>query len=153
MARFVVGNAKEIPDGGRVIVEVAGRSIGVFNVGGTFYALRNRCPHNGGPLCEGGPIYSLFEAPKPGVYRVDPTRKFVTCPWHGWEYDISTGQSWFDPLKSRVRSYAVSVVSGADAADLVDTASEPGGRVKGPYVAETYPVALSDELVVVDVPD
>src|SRR5438128_1755694 len=104
MARFVVAKVSDIPDGSRLIVDVAGRSIGVFNVDGRFYALRNRCPHNGGPLCEGGPIYSLLVAPKPGAYRVDPTRKFVTCPWHGWEYDIATGQSWFDPVHSRVRA-------------------------------------------------
>ena len=152
MAKFVVANASDIPDGGRLIVEVAGRSIGVFNVGGAFYALRNRCPHNGGPLCEGGPIYSLFEAPRPGVYRVDTSRKFVTCPWHGWEYDIATGQSWWDPARSRVRSYPVSVTSGAHLA-AADAASEPGERVKGPYVAETYPVDLDDALLMVDIPD
>ena len=53
MARHVVARVDEIPPGERKIVEVAGRSIGVFNVGGEFFALRNRCPHQGGPLCEG----------------------------------------------------------------------------------------------------
>ena len=145
MAKHVVASASEIPDGGRLIVEVEGRSIGIFNVGGKFYALRNRCPHNGGPLCEGGPVYSLFESSRPGEYRVDPGRKFVTCPWHGWEYDLATGESWWDPVKSRVRSYPVSVVTGGEAAG--------GERVKGPYVAETYKAALEDAVVVIEVPD
>jgi hypothetical protein len=49
----VVARAEEIPPGERKIVEVGGRSIGVFNIAGRYYALRNRCPHQGGPLCTG----------------------------------------------------------------------------------------------------
>ena len=52
-ARYVVASADEIPPGGRKIVEVAGRSIGVFNVDGEFFALRNRCPHQGGAAVRG----------------------------------------------------------------------------------------------------
>ncbi|MCA1667024.1 MAG: Rieske 2Fe-2S domain-containing protein [Thermomicrobia bacterium] len=44
---------EELPPGARKIVELAGRSIGVFNLGGEFFALRNSCPHQGGPLCTG----------------------------------------------------------------------------------------------------
>jgi 3-phenylpropionate/trans-cinnamate dioxygenase ferredoxin subunit len=151
MPKFAVARESEIADGSRLIVEVAGRSIGIFNVGGAFYALRNRCPHNGGPLCEGGPVYSLVDAEKPGAYRVDDSRKFVACPWHGWEYDIETGQSWFDPVRSRVRAYAVSVVSG-DELSSAESPIEETERVKGPYIAETYQVAVTDSLVVVDIP-
>ena len=53
MARYIVAAVEEIPPGERKIVELAGRSIGVFNLGGEFFALRNRCPHQGGPLCAG----------------------------------------------------------------------------------------------------
>ena len=53
MASHVVAEAGEIPPGGRKIVEVEGRSIGIFNVGGEYLAVRNRCPHQGGPLCLG----------------------------------------------------------------------------------------------------
>ena len=51
--KFVVGKVDEIPPGGRKIVRIAGRSIGVFNVDRGFYAIRNRCPHQGAALCEG----------------------------------------------------------------------------------------------------
>ena len=51
----VVGTIDEIPPGQRKIVDVAGRTIGVFNVGGDYFALLNRCPHQGGPLCSGRP--------------------------------------------------------------------------------------------------
>jgi hypothetical protein len=60
------------------------------------------------------------------------------CPWHGWEFDIHTGQSWCDPSKLRVKTYPVSVEPGAD-------------LVKGPYVAETYPVTVEDDYVLVEV--
>ncbi len=138
MARYVVATIAEIPPGGRKIVEVAGRSIGVFNVGGEFLALRNRCPHQGGPLCEGG-LSGLLEASAPGEYRYSRPGEMLRCPWHGWEFDLRTGQSWFDPARTRVRSYPVSVESG-----------EPGLE-QGPYVAETYPVLVEEQYIVVEV--
>ncbi len=95
MAKHVVATVDEIPPGERKIVEVAGRSIGVFNVDGAFYALRNRCPHQGGPLCR-GTIAGFVSATKPGEYRVSRHGRTLRCPWHGWEFDVTTGQSWFD---------------------------------------------------------
>ena len=65
MARHVVATVEEIPPGQRKIVEVAGRSIGIFNVSGEFFALRNRCPHQGGPLCR-----AIRRA-----YRIDRSRR------------------------------------------------------------------------------
>ena len=68
MTRYIVATVEEIPPGGRKLVEVAGRSIGVFNLDGVFFALRNRCPHQGGPLCS-GPLGGLIVASSPGVYH------------------------------------------------------------------------------------
>jgi 3-phenylpropionate/trans-cinnamate dioxygenase ferredoxin subunit len=65
MAKYIVATLDELPPGSRKLVEVAGRSIGVFNLEGEFYALRNRCPHQGGPLCE-GKLSGLIQAAKPG---------------------------------------------------------------------------------------
>jgi 3-phenylpropionate/trans-cinnamate dioxygenase ferredoxin subunit len=146
MAKHVVGTVEEIPPGGRKIVEVAGRSIGVFNVGGEFFALRNSCPHQGGPLCL-GPISGLVWSTGPGDYRYDRPGEILRCPWHGWEYDVRTGQSWVDPRKVRVRRYEVSLES--------EPASDVGlapGWEPGPYVAETYSVTIERRYVVVDVP-
>ena len=72
----------------------------------------------------------------------------LRCPWHGWEFDIRTGQSWFDPARVRVRSYDVTVTDAPPEAD------EPThiGLERGPYVAETYPVAVERRHVVVEVP-
>ena len=61
-----MAHADDVPPGGRKIVAVGGREIGVFNLGGTFYALRNICPHRGAPLCRGR-LRPLVTSPE--VYR------------------------------------------------------------------------------------
>src|SRR5918998_883492 len=108
MARHVVATVEEIPPGQRKIVEVSGRSIGIFNVRGEFFALRNRCPHQGGPLCLGS-LEGLVQSTGPGEFIVSRLGEVLRCPWHGWEFDIRTGQSWFDPARVRVRRYEVLV--------------------------------------------
>lgn len=153
MAKYVVGRADEIPPGGRKLVRVAGRAIGVFNVGGEFFALLNRCPHQGGPLCEGHAL-GFLRSDQPGEYHYTRPGEILRCPWHGWEFDLRTGQSWFDPRQVRVRRYEVAVEPGvalAEAADLV--AAEPGmeGLQPGPYTAETYPVSIEAQYVVVEI--
>ena len=154
--RHVVAAADEIAPGERKIVTVAGRSIGVFNVGGEYFALRNRCPHQGGALCE-GQLWGVLQSERPGQFDYQPSREILACPWHGWEFHLRTGQSWCAPEKLRVHRYAVAAVSGADlvAADSDDAAdaNPPApGMVKGPYVAETYPVERDGAYLVVELP-
>ncbi len=105
--KFVVGKVDEIPPGGRKIVRIAGRSIGVFNVGGDFYAIRNRCPHQGAALCE-GKLWGVLRSDVPGQFEYDGTKEIIACISHGWEFSLKTGQSWCDPQKLRVRAYQVS---------------------------------------------
>ena len=113
-----------------------GRAIVVFNLGGEFFALNNRCPHRGGSLCQGRQT-GLVESDGPGNYRYSRPGEIIRCPWHGWEFDIRTGQSWCDPTRVRARPYTVSV--------------QPGTRlVAGPYVAETVPVSVENDYVVVE---
>jgi nitrite reductase/ring-hydroxylating ferredoxin subunit len=150
MPKYIVATVGEIPPGGRKIVEVAGRSIGIFNVNGEFFALRNRCPHQGGPLCEGR-LHGVVESSSPGEYRYSRPGELLRCPWHGWEYDIRTGQSWFDPVHTRVRRYEVSIAPGTALAEASEQVIP--GLLKGPYVAETYPVSVEEQYVLVDVPD
>jgi 3-phenylpropionate/trans-cinnamate dioxygenase ferredoxin subunit len=147
---YAVARASEIPEGGRLIVDVGGRSIGVFHEGGRFYALLNRCPHMGAELCRGR-VLGLLESDGPGQYRHDPSRKLLACPWHGWEFDLATGQSYFDPQRTRVRPYAVTVqAGGAMLHDVDHRRSDVGGELaKGPYVAETFPISVEDDYVVV----
>jgi len=65
MSRHVVAALSELPPGSRKLVNIDGRPIGVFNIGGEFFALLNRCPHQGGNLCEGR-LIGLVESPAPG---------------------------------------------------------------------------------------
>ncbi|HWE64838.1 MAG TPA: Rieske 2Fe-2S domain-containing protein [Chloroflexota bacterium] len=146
MPVYAVARADEIPLGGRKIVEVAGRSIGVFNVEGSYFAIRNRCPHQGGPLCQ-GVLSGFAEAPEPGVYRYTRKGEFLRCPWHGWEFEVKTGQSWFDPGRMRVRRYEVEVQRGEQLLAGGDGAAT--GRRPGPYVAETYPILVHEQYILV----
>lgn len=137
MSRHVVATAGEIPPGGRKIVTVKGREIGVFRVGDEYFALLNRCPHEGAELCRGR-LGGLAGSDGPGDFRLTRAGEFLRCPWHGWEFDLRTGQSVCDPDSVFVRHYAVTV--------------EPGSRIaNGPFVAETFPVSVSEDYVIVEV--
>jgi NAD(P)H-dependent nitrite reductase small subunit len=75
MSEFVrVMAVSDLPPGRAAEVTVGSQTVAVFNVGGTFHALSNRCPHRGGPLGQG---------------FVDGAE--VSCPWHNWTFDVATG--------------------------------------------------------------
>ena len=132
MAKHIVGTVAEIPDGQRKIVEVNNISIGVFNVRGTYYALRNSCPHQGAPLCRGS-IKGTALPSAPGEYVWAREGEILRCPWHGWEFDILTGRSVFNPHRVRVKAYEVSV--------------EPPEEPQEPAV-ETYAVTVEADRIV-----
>jgi nitrite reductase/ring-hydroxylating ferredoxin subunit len=146
--KYVVASTDEIPDGGRKIVTIEGRSIGVFNVDGDYFALRNRCPHQGAALCE-GKLWGSLRADVPGSFDYDGSREILTCPWHGWEFHVRTGQSWCDPRRLRVRRFDVTVESGTTLTAEPDAPAT--GMVRGPYLVETYPVSVEGTYLVVDV--
>ena len=73
-----------------------GRAVVVFNLGGEFFALNNRCPHRGGSLSDGVAV-GLVQSSEPGDYQYSRKGEIIRCPWHSWEFDIRTGQSWCDP--------------------------------------------------------
>ena len=82
MARHVVATVDQIPPGQRLLVQVNGREIGIFNVGGEYFAVGNRCPHEGASLCKGR-IVGLVEATGPGDYQYSRRGELLRCPWHG----------------------------------------------------------------------
>ena len=136
MAKHVVAPAGDIPPGSRKLVEVNGRAVVVFNIDGEFFALNNRCPHRGGSLCA-GVTTGLVLSHEPGDYQYTRKGEIIRCPWHSWEFDIRTGQSWCDPGKVKTRKYPVSVEHGAK-------------LVEGPYKAETFSVSVENDYVVVE---
>ena len=135
MAKYVVAPAADIAPGGRALYEVRGRKIVVFNLGGEYFGLHNRCPHLGGPLCHGSTT-GLLQSSMPGSYDYTRRGEMIRCPWHGWEFDIRTGKSWCLPDRIKARRYPVEVEHG-------------GELVEGPYVAETVPVTVEEDYIVV----
>lgn len=131
-----MGRAEEFEPGTRRIVSVGGRAIGVFRVGDRFFAVRNRCPHQGGPLASGR-VFRRMVADTPGEVRLEDSM-LVSCPWHGWHWDMETGEA-YAPDDPRVRSYRVTVESGAQLG-----CGEPA------RLAETYEVRVEDDYVVLD---
>ncbi len=111
MASHVVARVDEIPPGGRKIVRLEGREVGVFNLDGSFYALKNTCPHQAARVCLGKIVGTTLPSE---VYEFEYglEGRILRCPWHEWEYDITTGASVFDPTV-RIKSYPVEVADGA----------------------------------------
>jgi nitrite reductase/ring-hydroxylating ferredoxin subunit len=137
MGRHVVATTSEIAPGGNKVVTLEGREIVVFHVNGRFFALLNRCPHEGAPLARAACVAHL-SSDEPGQFKRTRVGEVLRCAWHGWEFDMRTGQSYCDPARVRVRSYAVTIEAG-------DTLA------KGPYVAETFPVTVEESYVLVQV--
>jgi nitrite reductase/ring-hydroxylating ferredoxin subunit len=95
MAEFVrVARTRDISSGEGRAFAVNGRTVAVFNVGGRFHAIDNVCAHQQGPLAEG-----------------DVEGCIVTCPWHGWTYDVTTGRSP-DDAAARVERFETRVEQG-----------------------------------------
>jgi nitrite reductase/ring-hydroxylating ferredoxin subunit len=89
-----VVDADELPPGERVIADVGGREIAIFNVKGSFHAVANYCVHQGGPVCEGMVSGTLSAKKEDDDWELtyDHEDEILSCPWHGWEFDIPTGE-------------------------------------------------------------
>ena len=144
MARHIVARTSDIPLGGNKVFGIEGRDVVVFHVNGEFFALLNRCPHEGAPL-EKAACVARLTSPEPGVYHRDRVGELLRCPWHGWEFDMRNGQSWFDPKRFKVRSFPVAVEKGQELSKEL-----AGELAKGPYVAETFPVHIEENYVIVE---
>jgi nitrite reductase (NADH) small subunit len=140
--RYVVGAVSDLPPGSSTIVypDKVKSGVGVFNVEGQFYALKNTCPHMGGPLCKGKVRgTSQAELPADRLPEMHWVRdgEIVACPWHHWEFEIKTGRTIFES-KQKVRSYPVKVES-----------PEELERLKAGV--ETVPVTVEGATVVLEV--
>lgn len=100
MARVRIAADDEVPAGQGRTVEAAGKTLALFNVDGAYYAIDNTCSHRGGPLGEG-----------------DLEDRVVTCPWHAWQWDVTTGANVNNPAV-KVACFPVTVENGAIFIDL-----------------------------------
>ena len=93
------------------IVTVKSRSIGIFNVNGSYHALLNVCPHRGASLCE-GPVSGTTCATEGREFVYGRENEIVRCAWHGWEFHIRTGEFLVNP-RIKARTYPVTVEGDA----------------------------------------
>lgn len=144
--RFEVCPAEDLAPGERRIVEVDSLSIGVFNVDGEYYALNNVCPHQLAPLCEGR-ITGTVQSDRVGEYEWEKDGQIVQCPWHHWEFDITSGESVFNPHKVRTRTFDVEVVARSEVDE--EQIGCYGTSLQGdePPV-ETYDVEVEEDIIV-----
>ena len=114
----VVGTVADFPPGTHRVVEVDGREVGVFNIGGRLYGLANRCAHQGGPLCEGKRVTGTLVAGADTGWAREwaMAGEVIACPWHGLEYHVPTGRCLAYP-EIRIRRYDVTL----DGEDVVVT--------------------------------
>jgi 3-phenylpropionate/trans-cinnamate dioxygenase ferredoxin subunit len=132
--RHYICRVDELEPGGRKLIQVGKKSIGVFNVDGAYYALLNLCPHQFAPLCE-GKVCGYSPPSNVGEFEYEREGEIIRCPWHAWEFDIKTGRSIFNPHKVRTASYPTGSQKPADDED--------------PSV-ETFPVHLDKAMVYVE---
>jgi nitrite reductase/ring-hydroxylating ferredoxin subunit len=112
MRRHRVCPIEDLPPGTMQLVQAGKFGVGVYNIDGSLHAISNYCAHEGGPLCF-GLVGGTNEpdADSPGRLRRVREGRIVRCPWHQWEFDITTGRAVADPRK-RVRTYRVDVTDG-----------------------------------------
>ena len=102
MASFVrVAGTGDLGPGQGMRVEIQGKTIALFNLGGRYHAIDDTCPHRGGPLSEG-----------------EVEGEVVTCPWHGAKFRITSGEVLAPPAKAGVASYPTRVTGTAIEVEL-----------------------------------
>ena len=94
--RVEVSQLNQLKPGQRKLVKVNGQQIALFNLNGAIYAINNTCPHSRGPLIKG---------------RIYGTK--VTCPWHGAQFDITTGQCQNGPATTNIIAYSTYIEGDA----------------------------------------
>lgn len=108
--RIFVASVEDLRRAGRILTTVKGMEIGVFAVGEQYYAWRNVCPHAGAPVCE-GPICGTRMPSLVYEYKYGKDREILRCPWHGWEFDLLTGEHLVNE-KVKLRGYKVEEAEG-----------------------------------------
>ncbi|NHI01834.1 Rieske (2Fe-2S) protein [Oceanimonas sp. MB9] len=105
--KYTVCKVDEVRPGQQKIVQLDKFSVGVFNIGGEYHALLNVCPHRGAALCE-GPVCGTTQPTDQREFIYCQENALVRCAWHGWEFDIKSGEFLVDP-SIKAKTFPVSV--------------------------------------------
>jgi 3-phenylpropionate/trans-cinnamate dioxygenase ferredoxin subunit len=133
----LIGRLEDFPEGKPWRFDTGRFSLCLVRRGERVFALYDQCPHRQANL-SAGTVGGTAVPSEVGVFEYGRDGEILRCPWHGWEFDVRTGQSYCEPERIQVRSYPVEVAEGQRV-------------VQGPYVAETVPVTVEEQYVVVDV--
>ncbi len=119
--KHFVERVEEFPPGTRRIVEINGRSIGVFNVNGNYVAILNLCPHEFAPVCLGRVSGTTLPS-VPNEFTWGREGEILACPWHGWEFDLLNGECLTD--RRRLHRFPVVIENAMVYIILKKTASK-----------------------------
>jgi nitrite reductase/ring-hydroxylating ferredoxin subunit len=113
-----VGSAAEFAEGTVAVRRAGTQEVGVIRWGDRLYAVRNVCPHQSAPVCRGW-LRPMLTGPSPGSPALarDERRPLLSCPWHGWEFDVGSGRALFSD-RMRLRTYGIEVRDGRVLVDL-----------------------------------
>jgi nitrite reductase/ring-hydroxylating ferredoxin subunit len=106
-----LGAESDFPPGSKRLVDVAGRTIGLYNVDGALHAVLNRCPHALAPLCLAD-LTGTWLATSPDNPEYGFEGRVLRCIWHGWEWNIETGRTVYGTDPRRLSKYPVQVRDG-----------------------------------------
>jgi nitrite reductase/ring-hydroxylating ferredoxin subunit len=109
--KYLVGPIENFPPGSHPIIDVGGRSIGIYNVDGKIHAIANVCPHALAPICRGA-VTGTYLPSGVGEYVFGMEGRVLRCIWHGWEFDVLTGESLFGIDRRRLAIFPAAVEDG-----------------------------------------
>jgi nitrite reductase/ring-hydroxylating ferredoxin subunit len=91
-----VATESELEEGDQIVTIINGLEVSIFNIDNEYYAYANWCAHQAGPVCEGritGTVTSTYDRETGEERRTyEKEGEVLNCPWHGWEYDIKSGE-------------------------------------------------------------
>ncbi len=99
-----VGPLAGFPENSMTLVDVAGHDLVVIHSPSGVHVIRNRCPHQAAPIC-GGMLTGTYLPSDPGVLRYGMENEIIRCPWHGWEFDVRTGDALFGISSKKLVRY------------------------------------------------
>ena len=111
MPLHLVAKLDELEDAKPQLFMIAGREIGLIRSNGNVYAVRNVCPHKLAPVCR-GTLKGTMLPSDPGVFVFGLEDQVLQCPWHGWEFDLSTGRTLCGHDR-KLKLYPVTVMNDA----------------------------------------
>lgn len=112
MALHLVTTVEVLEEAKPSVHTVEGRSIGIIKSKGEIYAVRNICPHKRAPVCQ-GQLRGTMLPSAPNTFVFGMENQVLRCPWHGWEFNLTTGETICDGLSKKLTFFPVTIKDGA----------------------------------------